>query len=322
MRQRLLPILLACGLAASIPGLGAEAKRAAPLLYVTNQGGANVSVIDTATDAQVATLIVAPGPAMIVASPDRNSLYITHPRAGKISILDAHALVAPKLVDISGSPSASPSRRTGGCSSPTRTATFSSCSTARPAPSSPRSRSGQAPAAVVVSPHSRRAFVANSEDDSLSVVDTDRLIVIATVGTGRAPSALALSDQGDRLYVANAESGELAVLSAESLAPLGSAKVGMLPHGVAVVSGGDRVLVANRQSGSVSVVDAASLVVTYRARVGGNPESIAVLPDGSKAYVVGGASGDIAVLNGETGQELKRLRPGDGPRGLVIVTPS
>ena len=104
MRQRLLPVLLACGLAASSPGLAGEAKRAAPLLYVTNQRGADVSVIDTATDAQVATLIVAPGPAMIVASPDRNSLYITHPQAGKISILDAHALLAPRLVDVSGSP--------------------------------------------------------------------------------------------------------------------------------------------------------------------------------------------------------------------------
>jgi len=201
---------------------------------------------------------------MIVASPDRNSLYITHPRAGKITILDARALVAPKLVDISGSPIGIAVSPDGRLFVTDQDRNLLVVLDGKTGAKLAEIKVGQAPAAVVVSPHSKRAFVANSEDDSLSVVDTDRLIVIATVGTGRAPSALALSDQGDRLYVANAESGELAVLSAESLAPLGSAKVGMLPHGVAVVSGGDRVLVANRQSGSVSVVDAASLVVTYR----------------------------------------------------------
>lgn len=81
-----------------------DARGAAPLLYVTNQDEGTVLVIDTASDAKMATLQVAPGPAMIAASPGGRHLYITHPESGQISILPGQAIGRPRIVEVSGEP--------------------------------------------------------------------------------------------------------------------------------------------------------------------------------------------------------------------------
>ncbi|WP_083239183.1 YncE family protein [Methyloceanibacter superfactus] len=91
------PLVLASAIAAS-------AQAAAPLLYVTNQTDNSVLVIDTGSDAKVATLAVASGPAMITAAPGGRHIYITHPEAGQISILDGHRLGVPRLLDVGGAP--------------------------------------------------------------------------------------------------------------------------------------------------------------------------------------------------------------------------
>ena len=77
---------------------------------------------------------------------------------------------------------------------------------------------GRHPTAMLLNPESTRLYVANSNDDSVSVIDTqtDREIerisvrLSETVPEGNSPEGLALS--GDDLYVANAHSNSVAVV--------------------------------------------------------------------------------------------------------------
>ena len=78
-------------LAASFAG---EAK-AAQFLYVVSQDDSAVEVIDTSTDALVATLPVTKGPATIAAAPNGRKLYITHPDAGKLGRYPEGVVIAP-----------------------------------------------------------------------------------------------------------------------------------------------------------------------------------------------------------------------------------
>ena len=87
-------------LAASLAGEG----RAAQLLYVVNQDDASVEVIDTTTDALVAMLPVAKGPAIIAAAPNGRKLYITHPDAGKITVLDGASLTPQPITPTLSTP--------------------------------------------------------------------------------------------------------------------------------------------------------------------------------------------------------------------------
>src|SRR6185369_9252322 len=77
---------------------------------------------------------------------------------------------------------------------------------------------GRHPTAMLLNPNKTRLYVANSNDDSISVIDTDkdkeieRISVRLSEGVppGNSPEGLAL--RGDDLYVANAHSNSVAVV--------------------------------------------------------------------------------------------------------------
>jgi YVTN family beta-propeller protein len=91
---------------------------------------------------------------------------------------------------------------------------------------------GRHPTAMLFNSRQTRLFVANSDDDSISVVDTLRDRVVETISVrlsekslpGSSPEGLALSGDGTTLYVANAHSNAVAVVN------LGPAATGVSVH--------------------------------------------------------------------------------------------
>jgi len=91
---------------------------------------------------------------------------------------------------------------------------------------------GRHPTAMLLSARRTRLFVANSDDDSISVLDTLRDRVVETISVrlseeslpGSSPEGLALSADGATLYVANAHSNAVGVIR------LGPAVMGVSPH--------------------------------------------------------------------------------------------
>ncbi len=96
-----------------------------------------------------------------------------------------------------------------------------------------------------------RLFVANGDDDTVSILDTRRGVVTGLVDlapyrgarVGTTPDGLAVSADGTRLYVANAGNNDVAVVDVASTTVLGLVPTGWYPTAVAVT--GDRLLVAN-----------------------------------------------------------------------------
>ena len=77
--------LVACGLwlMAYVPEL-----QAGTFAYITNQGADNVSVLDTATGAKVATIPVGHRPAGIAVSRTDARAYVSNPESKEVSIID------------------------------------------------------------------------------------------------------------------------------------------------------------------------------------------------------------------------------------------
>ena len=116
-----------------------------------------------------------------------------------------------------------------------------------------------------------RAFVANVESDSVSVVDLSTREVRATIPTGLRPYAVAFA--GDKGFVTNQYADTVTVFDAQSFAPLATIDVGFYPEGIAVTADG-RILVANWDSNTVTVIDSATLTVLTETPV----------PDGPRAF--------------------------------------
>ena len=107
---------------------------------------------------------------------------------------------------------------------------------------------------MVLSKDRKHLFVANSNSNSVSVIDLDRSKVLETIGTalfpdapaGSTPNGLAISEDGHKLFIANADNNCLAVFDisepGDSKA-LGFIPTGWYPTSVKVIK--DKILVTN-----------------------------------------------------------------------------
>ena len=217
---------------------------------------------------------------------------------------------------------------------------------------------GRHPTAMLLNADRTRLFVANSNDDSVSVIDTktdkeiERISVRLSEGVPRGNSPEGLALRGDSLYVANAHSNSVAVVELSNgtsnrtsqegwLAPARSRVKGFIPTGqypsaLAVV--GPTLFIGN---GKGTGVQNSSLIVDNSGRVPNTPNER--FPSGSGraggqggqysvALVVGNISAvntpdDPALVrytqqvmrnNGLLGERQSRLFPGRSPIKHVI----
>ncbi|HET6974531.1 MAG TPA: alkaline phosphatase family protein [Pyrinomonadaceae bacterium] len=202
---------------------------------------------------------------------------------------------------------------------------------------------GRHPTAMLLNPERTRLYVANSNDDSVSVIDTqtdkeiERINVRLSEGMPRGNSPEGLALRGDDLYVANAHSNSVAVVELSKKSRVkGFIPTGQYPSALALV--GQTLFIGN---GKGTGVQNSSLIVDNSGRVPNAPNER--FPSGSGraggqggqysvALVVGNISAvntpdDPALTrytqqvmrnNGLLGERQSRLFPGRSPIKHVI----
>ncbi|GGP74068.1 beta-propeller fold lactonase family protein [Streptomyces abikoensis] len=186
------------------------------------------------------------------------------------------------------------------------------------------------PRAVAVSTDGTRAYTANHDAGTLSVVDlgSGGLPVLRTVDAGKSPCAVVAGLTGDQVCVAAWAGDQVRVFDKEGLSPV-PLPVGAGPCAVAAAPGGQasRVCVVNGTDATVSVVDvstAGSPSVAATVRVPGATGAIAVARGGRFAYVAsrgeGTADGWVTVLDLDAhGRAVGAPVPvGAEPRALAL----
>ena len=184
---------------------------------------------------------------------------------------------------------------------------------------------GSGPTHVAVS--DTRAYVANTTDGTVSVIDTSTNTVIATVEVGEEPGAIAV--RGDRVYVANYVSGTVSVIDATNNTVAATIPVGDRPVGIAPTPDGTKVYVRNGYDvGTVTVIDTNPTSATYNTvirtiQVGTAPtvpqSYIVVTPDSRFVYVThAGDEGTIAVIDTATDTVVDDIDIGFYPYLLTI----
>ena len=137
------------------------------------------------------------------------------------------------------------------------------------------------------------AYVANSGDGTVSVIDTATHKVVATIPVGKGgggaltpDDGVAVTPDGKRAYVANSGSNTVSVIDTVSNKVVGTVQVGNDPHGVAVSPDGTHVYVANfSPDNTVSVIETVTNTVVASPQSGEFPFGVAVTPDGKDVYV-------------------------------------
>jgi YVTN family beta-propeller protein len=145
------------------------------------------------------------------------------------------------------------------------------------------------------------AYVANFQNNNLSVIDLNFFFTVTTVPLGTNPFGVAVNPAGTYVYVTNLGGNAVSVVRTSDNIKITDIPVGNAPAGIAVTPDGARVYVANSGIGNtgttVSVINTTTDTVVDTVTVGAGPTGLAVHPSGSSVYVTNWTSGTVSVIN-------------------------
>ncbi len=141
------------------------------------------------------------------------------------------------------------------------------------------------------------AYVTNLSSGTVSVIDVETKLLVATIDVGYRPSMVAITPDGTRAYVVHDESDAVNVIDTDPHSPTFNTVLVTIPWvaasaGIAITPDGTRAYITAKFSGAVRVLDLVPASPTYNQVVGTlwgldyAPEDIAISPDGARAYIV------------------------------------
>jgi RNA polymerase sigma factor (sigma-70 family) len=175
---------------------------------------------------------------------------------------------------------------------------------------------GKHPGGVAVNPVTNRIYVVNSAvgspTGSVSVIDGDTQLVIATIPMGRQPRCIAVNPETNRLYVTHYFPRTVWVLDGSTHHTLAIFSVAGNPLGVDVNPLTNRIYVASVADGDqggtfagVSVIDAtthqpcAMVPVGHQVPSASGPVCLRVNPLTNRIYVGGTNPGAVSIIDGD-----------------------
>jgi YVTN family beta-propeller protein len=284
--------------------------------YITNQLTNDVSVINTAINAVVATIPVGTDPVGVSVSPDGSKVYVTNAGSQTVSVIStagntviATIGVGQSPIGISVSPDGSKVYVANLASSDLSVIDANSNTVIATVVV------GQNPFGVAASPDGSRVYVTNASGD-VSVINTASNTVIATIPVGASPFGISVTPDGSKVYVTNVNSSDVSVIDANTNTVIATIPMGLTPFAVSASPDGSRVYVTSQSSGNVSVINTASNTVIATIAVGSYPYGISVSPDGGKVYVATDGSDAVYVIDANTNTVINTIRTGGSPAGL------
>ena len=352
-RQRMLPLVcrqpaaLETRLNALISALRAPpeitvspASPSGYLVYVTNEGSGDISVIDPAAQQEVARIAIGKRPRGLVASPDGKLLYVA----------------------VSGSPIAGPGVDESKLPPPDRAADGLVVIDLATRQVLRTLRGISDPEQIAISADGERLYVASEDTGELVIIGSNGA-KLGTLAVGSEPEGVSVSPDGHTILATSEGEHSLAIVRGTPLAVVGHVEVGERPRN-ALFLAPDRVVVPGEFDASLSVVDLKSqkrlrtinlrkedrpmgvarlnastmllstgrggrLVrvdvdtpgspVTGFAVVGPRPWGLALAPDAGLAFTANGSSNDISIVDPRTMSVVAKVAAGNGPWGIAAV---
>lgn len=275
---------------------GVVVNPAGTRIYVTNDSGASISVIETATNTVTATVNVGKASSGLAIDPAGTRLYVANELDNTISVVDTSANAVTATVPVGAYPFSvavhPDGTRAYAANYSGNTVSVINTSTNEVTATVPV---GTGPSDVAVNPAGTRLFVAN-ENATVSVIDTTSNTVITTVYVTYGAWKLAVNPAGTRVYATGKYTGTVSVIDTVTNTVTATVPAGATPQGVTVDPTGMRVYVTN-WSGTVSVIDTASNTVTTTVPVGAGPVGVAMHPDGTRVYVANNSGNTVSVID-------------------------
>ncbi len=182
---------------------------------------------------------------------------------------------------------------------------------------------GSEPEGVAVSADDRTVYVTCETSNNIYVVDARSMKVLAQIPTGKRPRAIYLASETQRGYVTDEFAAALTVFDTHDFKALGSIALGdpgvVRPMGIASPDGQKLYVTTGRFGALLEVDPGEGRVLRSVAKVGQRPWGLALSHDGARAYTANGPSGDVSVIDVASGRVEARIEVGGSPWGIVAA---
>jgi YVTN family beta-propeller protein len=322
---------------------GADPIAGAPRLYVSDERGGNVVIVDPQSASVIARIPVGKRPRGIQVSPDHKRVYVAlsgSPMGGPnvdesklpppdrrydgIGVVDLEAQKLVNTYQSGADPETFALSRDGKILyvSNEDTGMLSAVDLVKGVVASTVAV-GSEPEGVAVSADEQRVYVTCETSNSVYVVDAPHMKVLAQIPSGSRPRAILLLAGSHRGFVTNEFGASLTVFSTEDYKVLKTIALGdpqvVRPMGIASPDG-KHLYVTTGRYGALLEVDAESGQVTRTiAKVGQRPWGLALSADGKKAYTANGPSGDVSIVDLSSGRVEGQIAVGGSPWGIVAA---
>ena len=302
-------------LAVFLPPLIASAE---PFAYITDSFSNSVLVIDTATNAVVATVPVGNSPRGVAVNSLGTRVYVVNSADNTVSVINTLTNIVIATIGVGFAPIGVAVNKAGTrlyvTNSISNTVTVIDTSTNAIVTDIVV---GGAPHGIIVNPADTRTYVSNFLSGTVSVIDNEINEVIATVAVGTGPEGLDANPSGTRVYVANTTTNTISVIDTSTNLVVANTAVGTNPQTVVVNPAGTKSYVTNYfagTAGTVSVIDlSTNLTVGEPIPVGNGPIGASIDPLGAKVYAVNSMSGTVSVIDTETNRVTTSIIAGGNP---------
>lgn len=180
---------------------------------------------------------------------------------------------------------------------------------------------GMMPAEVTFSADGTKAYVANGDDDTISVINVSTKAVIATVAVGDNPVGAWTGSDG-KMYVDNEDGQSISVINVNTDAVDQTIDLGFMP-GIASHNGSKSELwVSDPMNGKVHYYtwDAGMTMWMHGGvfNAGAGAHAISFTVDGNTAYVTNQTANTVSVVNVTNHTVTKTINVGRKPNGIVL----
>jgi len=345
---RKLPYRLAFLIATAMLPLTVQAER----VYVSNEDGESVTVLDAHSGSTVAEVPVGKRPRGIKLSHDGKHLYVAVSgvpkcppsvpdeecaklkrdlQADGIAVIDTGSLKLGKLLKAGSDPEQFDLSPDGArlFISNEDSASVSVLNVATGALEA-TIRVGNEPEGVRVSPNGKWVLVTNETGNSVTIIDAKTFAVQHTMSVGQRPRDVAFTPDSATIYV----SGELDASVSRATVPKGEPVEKLIqlrqddrPMGVVLDAKHNRLFVSTGRGGTVAVISLGDSLAPTRGQqaklvkeiaVGKRPWGIALSRDGTRLYTANGPSNDVSIIDTASLSVAKSVPVGSSPWGVAI----
>lgn len=290
-------------------------------IFITNEKGDSVSVINGSTLEVEATIEIGERPRGIGLSPDGSELYVAVSEENKIKVVDPASLKILREFEAGSDPETFAVHPNGNIYISNEDDAKATVFNPKTGKQVAEIKVGLEPEGVAISPDGKHVIVTSESTNMLHVIKTPENIIESNILIGSRPRAATFNQAGNIAYATAEISGEVVKVDMATAKIIKTGTTGdskSKPKDVILSKDEKVIYVAGGRANKVIVMDADTLEIIKGIPVGKRVWGLAISKDGKRVFSTDGVSNTVSVIDTDKNEVIKTIEVGKFPWGVVI----